>query len=152
MRFINFFVFSGILFLAISCSKDEGDLGSVEDLSLKSTPPVDPVIERYSGNGTIELADNTYQPNESGFDGYNSVYLYYPEEGQFAGKLVEIYRYTDEEDIGSEEVAKCDLKKKEVEQNGKTIVYCPNTGTNCQEATSSSGHCVLIFCDETELL
>lgn len=127
--------------LLMSCSKDEV---YNEKIVKKSS---DPVIDLYSNYGTVELADSSYEPMLDNCSNPYGIYLFVPDDGPFAGKITEIYRYLYEDDIDVACDDEFDKKQDVVEINGKTYMACPNNGSNCSVVQDEFG-CLFIFCDE----
>jgi hypothetical protein len=141
------FLASLLAFLLGSCSTEES-LNS-EDVNLQKTSSSidDPVIEAYQAYGNIYKASSSYSPSNANCLDADAVYIFTPDDGPNTGEEIEIYRFTDLDDIDIS--CGIDFNLKAVRE--PTYVYCDTDGSECAEE-EVNGRCLYIFCDETELL
>jgi hypothetical protein len=146
MKILRYFVVLSIIF--VSCSKDDERLNDSQYIKKSE----DPVIAYYSPFGEVEIAPNEYiESLASTCTSPYAIYLYTPNEGPFQGKVCEIYRYLEYDDIESACGDEFDRQKKTSTSNGKTYHHCPFEGSNCQEIDGGDLGCLLVFCDEGDL-
>ena len=143
----NVFSIASVLLFLISCSKD-GDmvnnkLVQVVSPTLKSD---DPVIQKYTPFGTIELAPSSYSARLSSCTEPIGIYLFTPSEGPYEGLICEIYRYTDYSDISGPCGDEFNKKWSQVSFDSKTYYVCYDPGSDCEEFDGPNG-CVLVHCD-----
>jgi hypothetical protein len=139
----------GLAVLAISCEKidmvDDANNNQPASFAMMTS---DPVLELFSKYGSVERASEEYVGTSEYCSAPLGLYLFTPDNGPFAGKVCEIYRYKNPIDIEGPCGDEYNKKWEEYEFGGGiSAIACPESGSDCEEVDGVNG-CRLIHCDE----
>lgn len=140
----------GLALLAMSCERidvlnDVNNTQSNKFVMMSS----DPVLELFSQYGSVERAPEEYTGTSEYCSAPLGLYLFTPNNGPFAGKVCEIYRYKNPIDIEGPCGEEYNKKWEEYDfGSGVSAIACPESGSDCEEVDGVNG-CRLIHCDET---
>jgi hypothetical protein len=134
--------------LSLRGIEDSNTFTNESQLNLLST---DPVISEFQKYGTVVKAPASYTGNISNeCTSYDAIYFFTADNGPYAGKQSEIYRFLHEEDITEGCDDSFNLSKVIISEGGWSWYACPEKGNSCKNGTDIDGGCLLIFCDEID--